>query len=111
MVPEGHTVTYWFIVIDYHPQKPEPHRTRLMANGDKLKYPWDVTTPSADLTMAKLLFNSIISTVGAKLFIADVKNFYYNIPLERFEYMQLPLNLTQEVIIQTHNLCCNAVKV
>ena len=86
-VPPGLTITYGRIVVYYRPQKQERNRTRLTVGGDKIEYSWEKATPMDDLTMAKLLFNSTISTPGAKFFGIDIKNFYLNKPLDRFEYM------------------------
>ena len=61
-VSPGCTVTYRRIVVDYQPQKQEPNRTQLTVGGDRIDYPWEVATPTANLTTAKLLFNSTIST-------------------------------------------------
>jgi hypothetical protein len=38
-----------------------------------MNYPWEVATPTSDLTTAKLLFNSVISTTSAVFVILDVK--------------------------------------
>ena len=57
-----------------------------------------------DLIMAKVFFNSTISTLGAKFFGIDIKNFYLNTPLDRFENMRLPLNLILAEIIQRYSL-------
>ena len=46
-----------------------------------------------DLTMAKLLFNSVISTPGARFLTMDMKNFYLNTPMEQPELMCLKYNL------------------
>jgi hypothetical protein len=42
--------------------KEEKHRTGLTAGGDRIHYPDDVGTPTADMTLVKVLLNSIIST-------------------------------------------------
>jgi hypothetical protein len=34
-----------------------------------------------------MLFNRIISTPGAKLLVIDIKHFYLNTSLQRYEYM------------------------
>ena len=99
-------MTYRCIVIDYQPQKLEPNHTKLTISKDQINYPWVVTTPIANLMMAKLLFNSTIFTPGAKFFGVDVKNFYLNTPLDCFEYMQLPLDLIPEEISLKYNLHC-----
>jgi hypothetical protein len=46
-----------------------------------------------------MLFNSTISTPGARFLVIDIKNFYLNTPLERSEYMVIMMaSLPQEVI-------------
>jgi hypothetical protein len=51
------------------------------------------------LTTAKILINSVISTLGAKFLVIDINNFYLNTPLGRFEYMVINLSsLPQEKI-------------
>jgi hypothetical protein len=51
------------------------------------------------LTTAKILINSVISTLGAKLLVIDIKKIYLNTPLGRFEYMVINLlSLPQETI-------------
>jgi hypothetical protein len=53
------------------------------------------------MTLVKVLLNSIISTENAQCLILDVKNFYLNTPMKRFEYMQLKLNdIPEEIIIK-----------
>jgi hypothetical protein len=69
----------------------EPNRTRLVAGGDRVHYPGDAGTPTADLLTVKLLLNSIISTPNAKFMTMDIKDFYLNTPMARYEYMRLRL--------------------
>ena len=56
------------------PQKAETHRTRLTVGGNLINFPGDVTTPTADLIMAKLIFNSLLSTKNAKFTCVDIAN-------------------------------------
>ena len=97
-------ITYGRIVVTLRPQKKEPARTRLTVGGNLIDYPWDVATPTSDLTTAKLLFNSVVSTPGAVFVVMDVKNFYLNTPMERPEFMRLPLKLIPPEIIAKYNL-------
>jgi len=46
------------IVVNFRLQKQEPHRTRLTVGGNLNQYNRDLSTPTAELTKAKLLFNS-----------------------------------------------------
>ena len=97
-------VTYVKFVCELKPNKAEVHRTRLTVGGDKIHYPGDVGTPTADLTLVKTHVNSVISTPGARYLTVDVKNFYLNTPLERYEYVRIKLDDIPEEIIIAYNL-------
>jgi len=86
-VPKNKKVTYARIVVDVRPEKAEPNRTRITAGGDKLDYYGDVSTETASLETAKISFNSIVSTPGAKFMTMDISNMYLNTPLKDFQYM------------------------
>jgi hypothetical protein len=80
-------VTYGLNTCLIRPEKiDEPNRIRLVAGGDRVHYPGDAGTPTADLLTVKLLINSIISTTGAKFMTLDIKDFYLNTPMARYEY-------------------------
>ncbi len=79
-------VTYGLITCLVRPEKiDEPNRMRLVAGGDRVHYPGDAGTPTADLLTVKLLLNSIISTPNAKFMTMDIKDFYLNTPMARYE--------------------------
>ena len=78
-------VTYGRIVCDFWEGKDEENQTRLTVGGDRINYPGETQTPTADLLTIKLLLNSVISTKGAEFMTIDIKNFYLNMPLERYE--------------------------
>jgi hypothetical protein len=63
-----------------------------------------VGTPTIDMTLVKILLNSIISTKGVKCVMLDLKDFYLNTPMKRYEYMHLKLPDIHEEIIQEYNL-------
>jgi hypothetical protein len=63
-----------------------------------------VSTKTADLTTAKILFNSVLSTPGAKFLGIDIKDFYLGTPMKDFEYMCIPLHMLPEAIIGQYNL-------
>ena len=58
-------VTYAKFVCDVRPQKKEKNPARLVAGGDRVNYPGDCGTPTADILTVKLLLNNMVSTVGA----------------------------------------------
>ena len=65
------------------PEKKEKNRTRFIVGGDKMDYPGEVATPTADMLVAKILFNGIISTKVARFMTIDISNFYLMKPLKR----------------------------
>jgi hypothetical protein len=100
-------VTYGLITCLIRPKKTkEPNRTRLVAGGDRVHYPFNAGTPTANLLTIELLINSVISTPGARLFFTmDIKNFYPCTPMTRYEYMQLKLSdMLEDVTAHYHLL-------
>jgi hypothetical protein len=71
---DGKQFTYARIVVDYRPQKEDPNRIRITVGGNLITYKGDVSTRTADLTTSKLLWNSVLSTAGAKYMCLDIKN-------------------------------------
>jgi hypothetical protein len=62
----------------------------LTVGGDKLDYPGDPGAPAASLIESKLITNSVISTSGAKFLTTDIKDYFLNNPMDRYEYMKIP---------------------
>ena len=65
-------ITYGRIVVVYKPHKADPNRTRLTVGGDRITCLYDVSTPTSDLPTIKILWNSVLSTPGAKYFTPDI---------------------------------------
>jgi hypothetical protein len=103
-VPKDKVPTYARFVCDIKPHKTESHRTRITVGGNRIDYPGDTSAPTADITTFKLLINSTLSTPGAKMACADVKNFYLNTPMDKPEFMRFPIALIPDEIIQEYNL-------
>eukprot|EP00957_Ditylum_brightwellii_P182001 13865726-Ditylum_brightwellii.AAC.1 len=80
-MPADRKATYARFVVNIRLQKKETHRTRLTVGGNLIDYPDDVCTPTADIDLAKLLFNSIVSTPNAKCCTINIQNFYLNKPM------------------------------
>ena len=68
-------VTYGSFVCNVRPEKEEQERTRFVVGGDRINYPGEVATPTADMMVAKILFNSVVSTKGEKIMTMDISNF------------------------------------
>lgn len=103
-IPQGRTATYARFVCDIRPHKAEKTRTRITVGGNLISYPGSVTSKTADLITTKLLWNSVLSTPNAKYMTMDIKNYYLNTPLDRYEYIRFPLALIPEEIIDAYNL-------
>ena len=91
-------------MVAYKPDKLEKNRSRLTVGGYRIKYPFDKRAPTADLPTIKLLWNSVLSTPGAKYFTMDISNFYLGSQLPCPEFMRLPVNIIPEEIMQKYNL-------
>jgi hypothetical protein len=97
-------VTYGQFVCTERPEKAEKNRTRFTVGGDRINYPGEVATPTAEMLVAKLLFNSTISTKGARFMTMDISNFYLNSPLPRPEFIKIKLSDIPEEIINEYKL-------
>ena len=93
MRAKGKKPKYARVVVDFCPQKEDPNRVRITAGGNLVKYTEKLTTRTADLMTAKMLWNSLISTDGAKFMVLDIGDFYLETPMEEYEYMIMPLHI------------------
>jgi hypothetical protein len=97
-------VTYARIVIDHRPQKEDPNHVCITVGGNLINYPFELTTRTTDMVSSKLLWNSSISTKGARFAGANIKNMFLETPLNRFEYMKMPQSLFPQDIINHYGL-------
>ncbi len=97
-------VTYGSFSCDLKPNKTEIDRTRLTAGRDRVNYPGDAGTPTADMNLFKILMNSIISTEGARCIKLDMKDFYLCTPMTRFKYTRLKITDIPEEFIMEYGL-------
>jgi len=96
--------TYANPVVDYRPQKEDPHRIRITAGSNLINYKGNASVRTADIDTAKIHWNSVISTPNAKYMCLDIKKFYLTAALEYFEYMKIPLELFPEWTQEQYNL-------
>ena len=89
--------------MDYRPQKEEPNRVQIMVEGNLIEYPYKLKTRTADLKPSKVMWNSIISTPQARYICADVKKNLCT-PLNKLEYMRMPISLIPQEFIDLYNL-------
>ena len=103
-VPQDSKFTYSRIVCNIIPQKKETHILRLIVGGNKLTYNDPVSIPTSDSTMAKIHWNSVLSTSDGKYLILYVKNFYLNNPMMKSEYYKIAIKLIPHEIIDKYDL-------
>jgi hypothetical protein len=103
-IPKGRKVTYGSFVVDIKDHKEGQERTRLTVGGYQIDYPGDKSTRTAGLTTATILINSVISTLGVKFLVINIKKFYLNTPLGRFEYMVINFSSLPQETIDKYNL-------
>ncbi len=97
-------ITYVKFICEYKPNKEEKERTRLAVGGDRVNYPDEVGTPTANLLLIKTHLNSVILMPAARYMTIDISNFYLNTPMERFEYTRIPIADIPEEIISEYDL-------
>jgi hypothetical protein len=73
---------YACIVIDHQPLKDDPNHVCITVGGNIINYPYELTTRTADMVSAKIMWNSVASTPGAKFGCTDIKNMYLEMPLD-----------------------------
>jgi hypothetical protein len=96
--------TYANPVVDYRPQKDDPHRIRITAGGNLINYEGNASVWTADIDTAKIHWNNVISMPNAKYMCLDIKKNYLTASLEYFEYMKIPLSLFPEWTQEQYNL-------
>ena len=103
-VPVRTTVTYGRIFCTYCPQKTEKHLMRLTFGGNMFICLYDVSAPTSDMTIEKMLSNSVISMPGAHFITLDLKNFYLKTPFPEPRYMKMKIDILPDDIIKKYNL-------
>jgi hypothetical protein len=103
-------VTYGRFVCTVQPEKAEPNQTRFTVGGDRINYPGKVATPTAEMLVAKMLFNSVISTKGACFMTMDTSNFYVMTPLHHPEFIRVKLSNIPDEVIEEYKLREKATK-
>jgi hypothetical protein len=94
-IPKNKKPTYLTVVSAYQPKKLNPQCICWIVGGDCFVY------GAADLTTAKILLNSMISTPDAKFLGIGIKDFYFGTTMTPFEPMHISL---QMLILDQYNL-------
>ena len=103
-VPQHKTPTYAQIVFDIWPSKTKKYRVWIIAGGDCVEYPYELSTLTVEMTTAKLLLNSTISTPNAQFMTSDIKKYFLETPLDTPEYMKILIQLIPQKLITEYKL-------
>ena len=90
--------------MDDRAQKKYPNRVRITVGSNLINYPYKLTTRTAALTTSNIMWNSVISTPDARFAYYDAKNFYLCTPIDRNEYMRIPIKLIPQEFIDLYDL-------
>jgi hypothetical protein len=96
--------TYANPVVDYRPQKEDLHCIQITAGGNSINYNGNALVRTANLYMAKLHWNSVVSTPDARYMCLDIKKIYLTAALDYYKYMKIPLALFPSWTIEQYNL-------
>jgi hypothetical protein len=90
MVPQERMkdVMYGKFVCNIQPEKEETHSMQFTVGSNRINNPGEVATPMAEMLVAKLLFNSTISTKGARFTAMGISNFYLMTPLHQPKFIR-----------------------
>ena len=86
---KGQKYTYARIVLGHRQQKADPNRIRITAGGNLIKYDDELSVRTADITTAKLHWNSVISTKNARYMCLDLSLFYLTTNLDYYDAFKL----------------------
>ncbi len=78
--------------------------------GDRINYPGKVATPTVEMLVAKMLFNSVISMKSARFMTMDISNFYLMTLLHRPEFIHVKLSNIPDEVIEEYKLREKATK-
>ena len=84
-------VTYGSFVCNVRNEKSEDNRTQFVIGVYRINYPGEVATPTAYMLVAKIIFNSVVSTRNAKFMTMDILIFYLMTPLILPEYIHISI--------------------
>jgi hypothetical protein len=97
-------VTYGQFVCTVRPEKAEPSRTRFTVGGDRINCLGKVATLTVEMSVAKMLFNSVISTKGARFMTMDISNFFLMSPSHCPEFIQVKLSNIPDEVFEEYKL-------
>ncbi len=103
-------VTYGQFVCTVRPEKAETNQMQFTVGGDRINYPGKVATPTAEMLVTKMLFNSVTFMKGARFMTMDISNFYLMTPLHCAEFILIKLSDIPKEAVNKYKLREKATK-
>ena len=97
-------VMYAQVCVTHRPEMEDPNHTQVTVGGTLLHYPGNCGTSTVDMITVKLYLNSIISTKNACFFTIVLKDFYFNTPMDRPEYMHTKISNLPPDFVKSYKL-------
>ena len=72
--------------------------------GNLLDFTGNLRSPIASVTTVTFVFNSVVSTLGAKCILADIKHFSLKNILPEPEFMRIPSKTIPKELVVAYNL-------
>ena len=103
-VPKVKKVTYGKTVCEMKTEKEDKERTILTLGENFLDFTVDISAPTSLVTTSQCVFNSVVSTPGARYLLVDIKHFHLNNILPDPKFMWISLDIFPQDIIDTYEL-------
>ncbi len=97
-------ITYRQFFCTVRPKKVKSNQMQFTVGEDRINYPGKVATPTTEMLVAKMVFNSMIFTKGAHLMTMDINNFYLMTPLHCPEFIWNKLSYIPDEIVKEYKL-------
>ena len=99
-------ITYVRYACGHCPLKTKPWSVQFVVGGDRLPYEIDTGSSALNLVETNILLNSTISDAndGAKFMSCDLKDFFLPSPMEKSEYMKVPIKYFPSNVIEQYKL-------
>jgi hypothetical protein len=93
---KGRKATYSRFIASECPNTTESKIFCLTIGGNQIDYPGRGSTPTAVITTAKILFNSVVLTPNARIAVFDLNYFYLGTTMACYEYMRILISAIQQ---------------
>jgi hypothetical protein len=97
--PAARFAMYANIVINYQTPKEQPVSNFYHSRWQPHQLPWRIDDAHSRYHDIQLHWNSVLSTQQAKYMCLDLKNVYLSGPLNRYEYMCIPIGMFPSWIV------------